>query len=244
MALRQLVLLLSALYCSGCMAAPVRYSTAVSSLAAPAASRNSSYLVLPGNPGIDSLNLQFLEAKAYLELALSDQGFVRAPRAEDADLVLFLNYGIGDPTTNQASYVMPVFGQAPGSTSTTTGTVTAGGRTATVNTQTQTQPNFGLQGYRTVTQTYTTYTRYALVVAIDLKRYRRDQTVQEVWRSAVVSTGSSGDLRLVLPILFVALEPYLGRRTDRMISADIAENDPRIARMRAAVSSPPDTTPR
>jgi hypothetical protein len=214
----------------------IRYDVVVSSLSAGPVRRGLSYIALPGIQGIDTLNLQFVEAKAYVNRVMAAQGYVQARQASEADLAIFVSYGIGDPATQSYTYSSPVFGQIPATTTNFSGTIQSGGSTANVSGQATSQSQWGLLGFQTLSGTRTTFTRFLLMVAIDVPQFARDKTWREVWRSAAISTGSSSDLRLVLPVLFVGIEPYLGRRTDRAISSTIREDDLRLALMRGAAS--------
>ncbi|NJL70926.1 MAG: hypothetical protein HC888_04570 [Candidatus Competibacteraceae bacterium] len=55
------------------------------------------------------------------------------------------------------------------------------------------------------------------LVAYDFERYRKTQEERQIWFSMAVSTGSSGDLRLVMPYLITALKPYIGRTPARSL---------------------------
>jgi len=70
------------------------------------------------------------------------------------------------------------------------------------------------------------------VSAVDLSVYRSSQQIKETWRTVTVSSGSSGDLRLILPVLFAGAAPYLATNTGRAILLTLRDNDPRITEMR------------
>jgi hypothetical protein len=75
--------------------------------------------------------------------------------------------------------------------------------------------------------------RYMFVDALDGKAYRTDSKMVSVWRTDVMSRGSSGDLRRVFPVLVVAATPHFGKNTKERISLDISETDKRLEEMRA-----------
>lgn len=181
----------------------VRYDTSASALATPNSSTQRRYMVLPGNAGVDTFNLDFGEGRAYANAVLSDHGFRLATRPESTDVVIFLSYGIGEP------------------------------RITSLETTRNPYVRFG----GTTTEVQTSYTRFAIMNAIDFRQFTRDQTVRELWRTTVVSTGSSGDLRRVLPVLFVAMEPYIGTRTERARRQTIREGDARVQQLRALAAS-------
>lgn len=210
---------------------PVHYNIAVSGLGSgPEA---ATYIVLPMMQGVDSTDLQFLEARRYLVAALNQRGFKEATSAQSADLAVFLAYGIGAPESHSYAYSMPVFGQTAGGTTTISATSTGADGTVTTTGTVTTLPQYGVVGSRTVAGQYTTYTRFAIVSAVDLSVYRSSQRIKETWRTTAVSSGSSGDLRLILPVLFAGAGPYLGTNTGQAILLRLGSDDPRIAEMRA-----------
>src|SRR6266571_4350252 len=218
--MRQPTALVCIAFLSAC--SPVlSYNLAVSGLGS--GPQSATYIVLPMMKDVDSTDLQFQEARKYLVAALSKRGLREASSPQSADVAVFLAYGIGAPEAHSYAYSMPVFGQTAGGTTsisaTTTGTVT-------------TAPQFGIVGSRTVAGQYTTYTRFVVVSAVDLSVYRSSQQIKETWRTVTVSSGSSGDLRLILPVLFAGAAPYLATNTGRAILLTLRDNDPRITEMR------------
>lgn len=211
---------------SGCatMGQP-RFHVAVDSLASPAAQQNRTYILLPGNEGVTWDDLQFQEYAVYLMRALNAQGFVSAQKAEDADIAIVLSYGIGDPQTRQYSYSLPVWGQTGVSSSHTYGTATAYGNSASYSGTTTYTPTYGVTGYTTHIGTRTTFFRYALITGYDFKAFKETEKQIQLWRTTITSTGSSGDLRQVFPILISASVPYLATNTGKQVSVHLYEND-------------------
>jgi hypothetical protein len=201
------------------------FSVAVDSLASSTAKEKRTYILLPGNQGVTWDDLQFQEYALYLIRVLNTQGFVSAEKAEDADVVIVLSYGIGDPKTQQYSYALPVWGQTGVSSAYTYGTATAFGNSATYSGTTTYTPTYGVTGYTTQVGSVTTYLRYALVTGYDFKAFKESNRQVQVWRTTITSTGSSGDLRRVFPILIGAAVPYLATNTGRQIPVQLYEFD-------------------
>ncbi len=97
------------------------------------------------------------------------------------------------------------------SSSNTYGTVSTYGNTATVNSTTTYTPTYGVTGSTTHTGTYTTFTRYMFIDALDLNEYKKTEKQKQIWKTTVISTGSSGDLRRVVPVLVAASKPYVAK---------------------------------
>lgn len=229
-----LIILLVAATVSGCATQPTRYYSSVDSLARPDTVEKNRYALLPGGKETDSSDLQFQEFASYVEMALGQRGFVKSNSFEDADIVIFFTYAIGDPKTYQYTYSIPTFGQTGVSSARTSGTVDSYGSTATYSGTTTYTPTYGMTGQSTQLANVTTYSRFLVLDAYDVDAYTRDKKMSQVWKSSVTSTGSSGDLRLVMPYMVSALQPYLGTNTGRKIDVTVLANDPNVLALRGS----------
>lgn len=225
-----LYLAVFALGLSACI--PTRYHVAVNGLGM--AKPGASFVVVPLRADVDSTDLQFIEAKHYLITAMREQGYRPADSIQVADVALFLDYGIGEPQTSSYSYVVPVYGPMGGSSTTVTATTSGPDGTVHTSGTVTTAPRYGVVGTSTRTESVTMFTRHIIVSAVDLPTYRARRQIKENWRTVVVSTGTSGDLRRVLPVLFAAADPYLGKDTGHVVDLTIKEGDPRISAIRDA----------
>lgn len=226
MRLMKIIGLLIAVLASGCATmGQLQFEVRVDSLASPAAQQKRTYLLLPGNEGVTWDDLQFQEYAVYVMRVLNAQGFVSAQKAEDADVVIVLSYGIGDPQTRQYSYSLPVWGQTGVSSAHTYGRATSYGSSASYSGTTIYTPTYGVTGYTSHVGTQTTYFRYALIVGYDLKIFKQTEKQVQLWRTTATSTGSSGDLRQVFPILVSASIPYIASNTGKQVSVRLYEND-------------------
>ena len=75
-----------------------------------------------------------------------------------------------------------------------------------------------------------------LLDAYDLDIYRKEKKLKEVWRTTVTSSGSSGDLRRVFPILVAASKPYIGSNTENKIKVVLYENDSEVLAIKGVSS--------
>jgi hypothetical protein len=224
--MRSLVILVALILMLGCatMGGP-KFNVAVDSLASSEASTKKTYLLLPGNEGVTWDDLQFQEYAVYLMRVLNSQGYLQADTMKDADLAIVLSYGIGDPQTHQYSYNLPVWGQTGVSSANTYGTATTFGNSTSVNTTTTYTPTYGITGYTSHTGTKTTYFRYAVITGYDLEKYKEADKQVQLWKTIITSTGSSGDLRRVFPVLISASVPYIGTNTGQKIKVSLQESD-------------------
>jgi hypothetical protein len=224
-----------------CATAPgTSFATSVTALKATSPPPGRSFVILPGTRGVTESDLQFQETERFVEAALRQRGFTKAQPPQSADLALFVSYGIGNPVEETYSYLVPQLGFVP-TTTTVNGTVTSSGNTSTLSGTSATGSKLGITGFGTATESYTTYTRYLLVTAVDLAHYKSTGEAREAWKTAVVSIGSSNDFRRVLPALVVASSKYLGEMTDHIIDENIGENDARIVALKQLVRAPATT---
>jgi hypothetical protein len=68
--------------------------------------------------------------------------------------------------------------------------------------------------------------------AVDLDEYKRTQKALPIWKTTVTSTGSSGDLRLVFPVLVAASVPYIGTNTGKKVDVTIKEDDKLVVQIK------------
>lgn len=218
---------------SGCASLhPTRFSVSVDSLASPEAKTKKRYVLMPGGKGIDASDLEFQEFSKQVEVVLAEQGFTKVPEFKNADVAIFLAYSIGDPKTYQYTYSVPTWGQTGVSSSRTYGTVSSYGGVGTYSGTTTYTPTYGITGSTTQIGTNTVYSRFLTLNAYDVPTFIKDEKMLQVWKTSVVSTGSSGDLRLVFPYLAAAMSPYVGTNTGRRLELEIPENDPRVQNIR------------
>jgi hypothetical protein len=204
-------------------AKPAGYAAVVSTFARPDAGGNKTFVLLPAEDISPETELQFLEYSTLVERALLARGFRKAAGFETADLAIFIAYGISDPKVTTHTYRRPVWGQT-GVTATTTGTTRAnilGG--VDIDATTTETPTYGMTGYRTETNTSTSFERYLDLTAYDLVKFRQNEAQEVTWDARVTSVGSSDDLRRVLPVMVAAARPYLGTSSGQAVSVGLTD---------------------
>ncbi len=214
-------------------ASSTRFAIEVSGLASREIA-TKSYIILPGADDLRANDLQFMEVARYVRGALARRGFVETSEANAADIAVFLTYGIGDPKTRHYTRIVPVYGEIGGGTSTVSlSTYGADGVTTTHGTVT-TSSTRGQIGTNVSTDVVTTYFRYLVLDAWDLNQFRKSHETVPVWKTVLTSTGSSGDLRRVLPVMVAAGEPYVGTNTGKQLHINLGESDSRVTLVRSA----------
>ena len=213
---------------SGC-ATGLNFNVEVSGITGPNPLVKTKYDLQPMIKGVDKDDLQFQEFSTYVDRALQKRGFQKVEENRAPEIVIYLNYGISDPNENMAS--MPVFGQTGGGTTstfnatTTSNTYSNYGSTtgnATTTGSVYTPPTFGVVGSQTYS--YSTFNRFLVIDAVDYGIYKETEKIKSIWKTTITSTGTSGDLRRVFPVLVAAAVPHLGVNTGKAVMVNLAEN--------------------
>ncbi len=236
---RLIISLGSAVLCmalSGCATVQQQFRSEVDSLAKSVTFEKKRYVLLPGNKDTEATDLQFQEFSGYIDKVLLERGYIKTNEFSDADLAIFLAYAIGDPQTYHYSYSVPTWGRTGVSSSNTYGTVSSYGGTATYSGTTRYTPTYGVTGATTHVATNTIFTRFLWLDAYDIDSYLKDKKMDQVWKTTVISTGISNDLRLVIPYMVTSMKKYLGSNTGQKVRVDLSEDDPEVQQLRGLPS--------
>ena len=128
---------------------------------------------------------------------------------------------------------MPTEVQTGISSSHTYGWLHSYGNSATYSGTTTYTPTYGVVGSRQHTGTYINFTRYISLDALDLKIYRGSKQEKQIWKTGIFSTGHSGDLRRVFPVMIAAAAQYIGENTGKKIEVRLSEDDARVKAIKA-----------
>lgn len=199
------------------------YHLAVDSISAED-HKGASMYVYPGESSVSPDDLLFREFSADVKFALSRQGFRLADSIESADQVVFLSYGISDPERQVVS--VPHYGRTGVTSARTTGTQYDFNGFSGFDATTTYEYDYGVTGYRDVQRTV--YHRIVLLSAYSVSDYANSGQMVQEWETIIRSSGSSGDLRRVFPVLMTGAEPFLATNTGQAVEMRIKESDPRI----------------
>lgn len=208
------------------------FDVSINSFNTSSSSRLKKFYVLPGEKGVTEEDLQFREAKQYLGKALVSKGYKAVEKIADAEIIVFLQYGIGEPKTQTDSYTVPILGQTGGGTSYVNATSYGSGGIRTVSGTVTQQPTFGVTGYSSGTVSRTTFGRWMRVEAVDYAEFAQTRTVKSVWETRIISVGRSGDIREVIPVMIGAGTKHLGENTGKFVRVVLSESDERIERLK------------
>lgn len=213
---------------AGCAAMGPHFSVNVSGLRDIAAPEKRTYVLYPGLKDVDPNDLQFREFATYVHRALRANGFAPAKEGNPPEIVIFLSYGIGEPKTTYYSY--PIIGQIGGGMGTfSASTYGSGGYAHTTGTVTS-FPQVGVVGTGTGAQT--DFFRWAVIEAVDVDAFAKTQKIVQLWRTTLTSSGSSGDLRRVFPVMVAAGQPYMATDTGQQVQRNLDDTSPEVAAIR------------
>lgn len=166
-------------------------------------------------------DLEFMGYARMVERKLQERGYKKA-EARDADLVIILAYGVDQGTTKAFAYSVPQYGTSnfSGSAFGSSGTTFFSGT------------SYGIVGSQTYAGSYVEHQRTLIIDVIDIARYRKDGTIVSVWQGRINRTGSSGDLRRVMPYMIEAGFRHWGEDTKLGIRHVIFEDESAIVKLR------------
>ncbi len=185
-------------------------------------------ILIPANSDTTFEDLQYKEYAKYVKNALELRGYSFTNDIKLATTAIAIGYGIGPPEKHIYSYNIPIWGETGVSSTQTTGNIHIYGNYATYSETSYNTPSYGIIGYKTNIGSYTTYTRYITIGAINLKKFKKTKKISEYWHIDIFDQDKSGDLRLVFPYLIAASWVYFGEDTGKIIQTQIYENDPII----------------
>lgn len=146
---------------------------------------------------VENNDLEFIQAAKYIENALREYSRVSTPK--DADIIIRVAYGIGDPQRNYDNVI------------------TSSGYSYPVGWMWFTVPP------QTKTIATTTYQRNLILEAYWLKG---NESKTPIWKTTATSEGSISDIHTVLPYMIAASRGYIGISSGRQIDVRYNTNNP------------------
>ncbi|MGE4384518.1 MAG: hypothetical protein AB7E39_01475 [Endomicrobiaceae bacterium] len=175
---------------------------------------NKTYTLLPLNTNTN--DLYFKEYSLYVKYALSKKGYIFKDN-ETASMIIFLDYGNGNPETYYQNYSIPIYG------TTTFSSYGMVGRTPIYNTST----SYSQQGTISGTKAYTINSNYIYLSACEMSPYKEKKQIIPLWETNIYSINDSGDLRENFPIMINTALPYIGEDSykDIIVKKNISSLD-------------------
>lgn len=189
-----------------------------------------SYRIKNRNPAVDEQGLRYKEAVDYLKTALSSKGLYEAPNAEQADMIVELDYGIEQPKVKMRPDSVPIYAQVGGGLRRKQVAVTdSKGQTSLRDVAVFDPPSTEIVGYRDVLTPVTTYEKYLRISARENKEGVEGRPPAEIWSVNLTSEDESKDLRKYLPLLASASVDYISKDSSKQKTIKIREKDEAVA---------------
>lgn len=197
--------------------------------AAPAPAPQS-YSIRSKNVKLDETSLRYKEVTDYVKTALSGKGMYEAPRPENADVVIDIDYGMDAPRVKFETMSTPIVMQTGGSYEMKReerlirkpdGTT----EVIYVDVQVYVPGRTEFIGVREEVTPVIVYEKYLKVSARENKEATEGRAPAEVWSVNVSAEDKSQELRKYIPILASATADYIGTNTKESKPVTISEND-------------------
>jgi hypothetical protein len=246
--------MLASLLVSGCLTSSTdkagentpSYTVVLDGITNPNLTEWKTFTIFPMDKDVSPADLQFREYAGYVSRALLSLGYKEVNDQTNCDALILLNYGISAPEEREYSYNQPVFGQTGVSSVSTMGNVhglsghkvadaiTGGPGFSSTTTYT---PSYGITGFTQESETFVTYQRHVSFYAVKPMLSGASEADRLYWKLHIASSGSSGDLRRVFPVMIAAARDYLGKNTYGQIEVSIKDTDPKIIEIKGLSSN-------
>ncbi len=189
-----------------------RYNIAVSSFG-NLNLQGKTFIITPGDSAIHKNDVEFQEYANYVAQALETDGAFEIDESEPADLLIFITYGMTDESYSE-TVPIPIWGQTGISSISTTSkssvatyntasrignTVNGSGQgNATSNSTVKVNPTYGVTGYASVERKVNLFRRFLNIYAFD---NMPNNEISMLWKTNLISDGTSSDFRAVLPAM-------------------------------------------
>ncbi|MDR1182703.1 MAG: hypothetical protein LBL13_12060 [Bacteroidales bacterium] len=159
-----------------------------------------------------------------MKKALRQKGYTFTSNSNEANIVIFYEYGISEPKEYTYQRIVPVWGQTGIASSTTTQRKNTWGETTYKTTNT---PSYGQVGGTAITETDIKYMGWANITAYDADFYRQTGEDKMLWLTEITSEGWRDDLRIVFPYMMAASKEYIEQSSGHKITVKIDSEDKR-----------------
>jgi len=227
---------------SGCN---TTYEMEVDAITNPAVADAESYIIVPRDPETDTNDLRYKETVNYIKTALSGKGMYEALTAQDADMVIEVDYGMEPPRREFKVVEEPVFAtiQQPDTIQTVSQRDPATGRIITYSVRVPGARSRELVGYQERLISVIVNEKYMELTAKEnLLEQSGDIPAQEIWSVRVKNYDESDDLREYLPIMAASVADYVGEDTGTNHSVRLKEKDEVVQFIKRGINKKPEST--
>jgi hypothetical protein len=215
-------LIAAALFLCGCATGPEKFDVKVNTTANPDKKTGQSYRVVNKTKELDEGSLRYQEAERFVKTALSAKGMYEAPKAEAADVVVELDFGMKGPIDKKeertTSFRPTVI------TNNDVSSVRARREGITTNNPIADAQAEVSDVERPYIVIETVYEKFISMRAHETKA-GPDGATKSLWSVEVSSTDESNDLRKYLPVMASVGMDYIGTDTGGQRTVKIDEKN-------------------
>lgn len=206
----------------------------VDAIAANNSISGRTYHMIPANPQVPDNDLRFIEASGIIEKALSSRGYIRKSDSASADLIIALEYSVGQPetvtTSRPAEPIDPDFGfyhmvRVP--------VRNRMGGLCYVRTMVWSPDYAYMDRGDVITTTY-----YEKHLAMTAFTNDGSKDLPQLWSVVVMERDDSSDIRSLLPMMAVTAVKYAETDTKGQVSSRLDSQDPDVLRISPAKPEP------
>ncbi len=191
------------------------------------------YVLLNGNTKGQEDDLFFREFSAYFVQLLTNKGYQRVKTRDRADIEIFFRYGVSDGRSGVHTFMHPIYETVGGNSIQFTETKTDSSGTTTTTGTVHIPASYQYVGTAVESRRYTVFTSSIALEAYSVPAGQDAPSI--LWKTLVSSTSDSNDLRAIIPVMAVAVEPYLAGNSGKQQSISIKYEDPKVLAIRKAV---------
>lgn len=162
----------------------------------PSPTPSTTISVFPGNAD-QQASLEYKTYSKIFESHLLKSGYTVIPYSSNSNLVALFGYGISGGKEHLESYSIPTFGVTGYSGSTTSGNISKSGN---FSTSTSTTPIYGVTGYNSGVQSYTTYDVFLKIAIVKAQEI----PIKKLYESTATGKISCQNMVGIIPYLFDA----------------------------------------
>jgi hypothetical protein len=234
--IQSIFLSIATILLNGCVP---RHQVDVNAICTPQAINKTKYVLVAAEDQNDPSNIQFGEFAYYTERALQGAGFQKVACLSDADFAIFLDYNVSEPQIYQYAYSVPVYGQTGFVSTCTNSCVNTCGNTRSCVSVTDYSPTYGVIGSETRIGTRIVYFYYLNLFGWDANRLLSCNDKVMLWQVQINSSGETGDLRKMFPIMLAGAQGFIGRNSGEVVSVIVSENNDSIQNIKGLCDNQP-----
>jgi len=203
-----------------------RYAFEVDSIASGEMNTGESFVIISANPEIRESDLRFREAANYIQLALEGLGLFQAPSSATADMIIELDFFLGEPRDSLTVRPHPETYWVPGRRYSVEVPVrNKEGQIIGYSRKVYHEPSQQYTQWEDRIESTTLFEKSLTLTAYDNRLGSSVKDPVQLWSVTVVNTDGSNDLRHYLPFMAAAALPYIGFDTGRKTVVVVSEED-------------------